>query len=407
MAFQHGVYIQELDTAILGVRTCDSALPFVVGIAPVQTLTGDKPINVPKLIFNYPEYVQTFGSVPEGQQESTYTLSQFARIYFTLYGMSPAIFVNVFDPEVHKSGDPPAPDPTQVDADDIIGGYDSETGIRTGLELIEEVFTRFGKVVGYVLAPGFSHNTSVANALIAKAEQVCNHFKAMTVIDVPPTVTKPADAKTFKDNFSSPHAIVVWPHGSFMNQTHWLSSHLVGLSAKVDEKNTGVPYESPSNKELRIDGPAKILTIQEANYLNEQGIGTIFRFASGWKFWGNRTAAFPEVTDIKDAFIPCRRMANWIENNLVLLTWQKVDDPMNKRLIETVVSTVNIWLNGLVGRSFLLGAKVYFRAQDNPITDLANGIIRFYITYLAPPPAETIEYILEVDLKYFENLFGE
>lgn len=404
MAFQHGVYIQELDTKILGVRTCDSALPFVVGIAPVQTLTGEKPINVLKLIFNYAEYIQTFGSVPEGQSEATYTLSQFARVYFSLYGMSPAIFVNVFDPSTHKEGE--TPDPSKVTATDIIGGYNSQTGVRTGLELVEETFTRFGKVVGYILAPGFSHNTSVANALIAKAVKVCNHFKAMTVIDVPSTVTKPADAKTFKDNFSSPHAVVVWPACNYMSQTHNLSNHVVGLSAKVDKANTGIPYESPSNKELRIDGPAKILTIEEANYLNEQGIGTVFRFSTGWKFWGNRTAAFPEVTDIKDTFIPTRRMANWIENNLVLLTWQKVDDPMNKRLIETVVSTVNIWLNGLVGRSFLIGAKVYFRKEDNPLTDLANGIIRFYITYLAPPPAETIEYVLEVDVSYFSNLFG-
>lgn len=132
MAFQHGVYIQELDTKILGVRTCDSALPFVVGIAPVQTLTGTKPINVPKLISSYQEFVTTFGAVPEGQSEAIYTLSQFARIYFTLYQMSPAVFVNVFDPDIHKSGDPLEPDPSQVDAEDIIGGVNSQTGARTG-----------------------------------------------------------------------------------------------------------------------------------------------------------------------------------------------------------------------------------------------------------------------------------
>lgn len=405
MAFQHGVYIQELDTKILGVRTCDSALPFVVGVAPVQTLTGDKPINEPKLIFNYKEYIQTFGEVPQGQSEANYSLSQFARIFFSLYGMSPAIFVNVFDPAVHKEGE--SPDPTKVTSTDIIGGYNSQTGKRTGLETIEEVFSRFGKVVGTVLAPGYSHNTSVANAMIAKAEKVNNHFKAMAYIDVPPDVSLPANAKTYKDGFSSPHAVIFWPHGKYNGLRNFLSAHAAGLTAKVDEKNTGVPYESPSNKELRIDAPEKLLTIQEANYLNEQGLCTVFRFISGWKLWGNRTAAFPEVTDIKDAFIPCRRMANWIENNLVLLTWQKVDDPMNKRLIESVVTTVNIWLNGLVGRSFLIGAKVYFRKEDNPLTDLANGIIRFYITYLAPPPAETIEYILEVDVTYFNNLFGE
>jgi phage tail sheath protein FI len=406
MAFQHGVYIQELDTKILGVRTCDSALPFVVGTAPVQTLpSGARPINEPKLIFSYKEYVQTFGEVPEGESEEKYTLSQFARIYFSLYQMTPAIFVNVFDPDIHKDAQG-HPDPTVITPGEIIGGYNSTTGKRTGLETIEEVFSLFGKVVGTILAPGFSHHQSVANAMIAKAEKLNNHFKAMAYIDTPPDAILPTDAKAFKDNFGSPHAVVFWPHAKFNGMKHWLSAHAAGLTAKVDEKNTGVPYESPSNKELRIDAPEKILSIQEANYLNEQGICTIFRFTSGWKLWGNRTAAFPGKTDIKDAFIPCRRMANWIENNLVLLTWQKVDDPMNKRLIESVVSTVNIWLNGLVGRNFLIGAKVYFRPQDNPLTDLANGIIRFYITYLAPPPAETIEYILEVDVTYFNNLFG-
>lgn len=63
MPFRHGVYIQELDTKILGVSTCDSALPFVVGTAPVHNLPPNKPkpINKPFLIFNYKEFVETFG----------------------------------------------------------------------------------------------------------------------------------------------------------------------------------------------------------------------------------------------------------------------------------------------------------------------------------------------------------
>jgi len=255
MAFQHGVYIQELDTKILGVRTCDSALPFVVGSAPVQSLTGDKPINQAKLIFNYKEFVSTFGDVPAGQSESSYTLSQFARIYYALYGMSPAIFVNVFDPAVHEDAQG-NPNPSLVAPNDIIGGVDAGTGKRTGLELIEETFSSFGKVAGTILAPGYGHVASVANALIAKAEKVCNHFKAMAYFDIPTTIEKPADALAFKAAFGSPHAVIVWPQAKYGDQLHWLSAHAAGLTAKVDEKNTGVPYESPSNKELRIDGPA-------------------------------------------------------------------------------------------------------------------------------------------------------
>ncbi|HFC98260.1 MAG TPA: phage tail sheath protein [Thermosulfurimonas dismutans] len=407
MAFTHGVYTQELDTKVYAVREVDSALPFVVGVAPVHNLPSGtpQPINEPKLIFNFTEFVKTFGAPKDAEDPSVFGLYEFARVYFTLYGMSPAVFVNVFDPANHTdaSGNP---DPTAVTAADVIGGVDATNGTRTGLELIEEVFPRFGKIVGLVLAPGFSHNTTVANALIAKAESINQNFKAMAYIDVPDTAKTPTDAVAFKQNFGSSHAVFFWPRAMEGDRAVPLSIHAAGLTAKVDRGNGGVPYESPSNKELRVTGPEKILTLQEANYLNEQGLVTMHRMMTGWKLWGNRTAAFPGVTDIKDSFIPCRRMANWIENNLIVNTWQKVDDPMNKRLIESVVDTTNIWLNGLAGRGMLLGARVAFLPEENPETDLANGIIRFHIYYLAPPPAETIEFVLEVDLDYFKTLFG-
>ncbi len=407
MAFTHGVYTQENATKIYAVREVDSALPFVVGIAPVHNLTADtpKPINDPKLIFNFTEFVNTFGAPGDGEDPSIFGLYEFARVYFTLYNMSPAVFVNVFDPAVHVdlSGNP---DPTAVTAADVIGGVDATTGVRTGLELIEEVFPRFGKIVGLILAPGFSHDTTVANALIAKAELINQNFKAMAYIDVPPDVQTSTDAVAFKQSFGSPHAVFFWPYAKEGDREVPLSIHAAGLTAKVDFENGGVPYESPSNKELFITGPKKVFPIQEANYLNEQGICTVNRIITGWKLWGNRTSAFPGITDIKDSFIACRRMANWIENNLVVNTWQKVDDPMNKRFIETVKDSTNIWLNGLVGRQMLLGARVEFLEEENPITDLANGIIRFHIYYLSPPPAETIEFILEVDLNYFKELFS-
>ncbi len=474
MAFTHGVYTQELDTKVYAVREVDSALPFVVGVAPVHNLPSGtpQPINEPKLIFNFTEFVKTFGAPKDAEDPSVFGLYEFARVYFTLYGMSPAVFVNVFDPATHytpvtgesvtfdsndqaqlshgavfsvvvKSSDGTVTytegtdytvdslngiitrlssgaiaagatvlvdynyaDPTKVTAADVIGGVDATTGTRTGLELIEEVFPRFGKIVGLVLAPGFSHDTTVANALIAKAESINQNFKAMAYIDVPDTAKTPTDAVAFKQNFGSSHAVFFWPRAMEGDRAVPLSIHAAGLTAKVDRGNGGVPYESPSNKELRVTGPEKVLTLQEANYLNEQGLVTMHRMMTGWKLWGNRTAAFPGVTDIKDSFIPCRRMANWIENNLIVNTWQKVDDPMNKRLIESVVDTTNIWLNGLAGRGMLLGARVAFLPEENPETDLANGIIRFHIYYLAPPPAETIEFVLEVDLDYFKTLFG-
>ena len=396
MAFKHGVYIQEQDTPILGIRTVDSALPFVVGTAPPGA-----PVNQAELVFNYTDAAEKF----KLNNDPAYTLNQAAKVFFQLYGVGPAVFVNVFDPAVHKdsSGNP---DVSKVTASDVVGGVDATTGQRKGLELIEEVFPRFGKIVGTILAPGFSHDSTVYNVMISKAEDLSGFFKCMAYIDTPPDVETPTDAVAFKAGIGSPHAYVLDPPVKFGEEVHYLSLHAAALTAKVDAENDGVPYESPSNKELRISEPLKHYTIQEANYLNEQGIATVFRMFSGYKLWGNRTAAFPGITDIKDSFLPNRRMANWIENNLIVNTWQKVDDPMNKRLVESIVDTWNIALGGLVGRSFLLGAKVYFLEEDNPLTDLANGIIRFRIKYASSPPAEDIEFVLVVDVNYFKNLFG-
>lgn len=383
MAYTHGVYVREEPTPIFGVRTVDSALPFVVGLAP------QGPVKEPVLIFNKRQYSEIFGNTGDTQ---TYTLQEFANVYFDLYRMSPVVFVNVFDPATHVdvNGNP---DPSAVTEQDIIDG----------LNTVDLVFPKFGKVVGTIVVPKWSKSLNVANQMIAKAENISGHFKAMAYIEANGTTVQ--EFVSFKQNFSSPHAVVFAPSVVNGNTVYDLATHGAGLTAKVDERNGGIPYESPSNKELRIDSPELVLSLQEANYLNEQGIVTAFRMISGWKLWGNRTAAFPANTDIKDSFIPNRRMANWIENNLILNTWQKVDNPMNKRLIESIVDTWNIFLGGLQGRGFLLGARVYFLEEDNPETDLANGIIRFRINYLSPPPAETIEFILTVDLSYFETLF--
>ncbi|RUM89257.1 MAG: phage tail sheath family protein [Thermodesulfatator sp.] len=473
MAFTHGVYVEEVPTPITAVREVDSALPFVVGVAPVHNLPEgrERPVNQARLIADFTEFVETFGGLASGEDPANFGLYDFARVYFTLYGMSPAVFVNVFDPETHYStvsgesvtfgaddqahlahravsnvvvksqdgattytagtdytleaasgtltrlsgGAIPAgatvqvdyqyADPTKVTSAEVIGGVDAATDTRTGLELVEEVFPRFGKIVGLILAPGFSQDPTVANVLIAKAELINQHFKAMAYIDVPATVETPTEAVAFKQNFGSPHAVFFWPRVMEGNRPVWLSLHAAGLTAKVDWGNDGVPYESPSNKELRVTGPEKVLLLQEANYLNEQGVVTVHRMMTGWKLWGNRTAAFPENTDLKDAFIACRRMANWIENNLVVNTWQKVDLPINRRVVQGVADTANIWLNGLTGRGYLLGARVEFLERDNPVTQLANGKVVFRVYYLAPPPAETITFLLEVDLQYFEEFF--
>lgn len=304
-------------------------------------------------------------------------------------------------------------DPAAVTEDDIIGGVDISTGAYTGLETLNQVFPLYGIVPGLVLAPGWSDNPEVASVMVAKAGNINSHFQAMVLTDVADTIKKYTDVPTWKNNFNYTNAqeVVCWPRVRNGDDIYHMSVHLLGVMATVDSANGDIPYESPSNKSMQItgtcleDGTEVILGPDEAAYLNGQGIVTALNFIGGWKAWGNRTACYPSNTDPKDAFISIRRMFNWHAQTFIQTYWVKVDKPINKRLIQTVVDSENIRLNGLVAQGVLLGARVEFREDENPTTNLLDGIIKFHTYFTPPTPARVIENVIEYDPDYFSTLF--
>lgn len=306
-------------------------------------------------------------------------------------------------------------DPTAVDSADIIGGVDGTTGKLTGLELINEVFPRFRLVPGQVLAPKYSADSAVAAIMKAKVSNINQHFKAMALCDIPTgTVTKYSEAPAWKNtnNVMDPLQIACWPKVKLGAEQYHLSTQLAGLICKTDADNSDIPYTSPSNKSLQMDstvlesGEEVWLAPDTAAYLNGEGVVTALNFIGGWKAWGNRTAVYPANTDPKDSFIPVRRMFNWIGNTLTLTFWQRLDFPLNRRQIETIVDSANIWLNGLAAQQYILGGRVEFLETENPTTDLMDGIARFHVYVTPPSPNREIDFILEFDPAYLETLFG-
>ena len=99
-------------------------------------------------------------------------------------------------------------------------------------------------------------------------------------------------------------------------------------------------------------------------------------------------------------------MFDWQYQTFILTYWQTVDRPLMPRLIRTIIDSEKIRLNGLVSRGFLLGADVKFLEEENPTTDLLQGIIRVH-SYITPPvPAQEIDDILEYDVNNFKTLFA-
>lgn len=306
-------------------------------------------------------------------------------------------------------------DASKVTASDIIGGVDIVTGDNTGLELVEEIYPRFGLVPGHLIAPHWSTNSAVAAMLHAKAEFINGVFRATAGADIPTDEARNyTDVFSVKNskNYSDPFLFATWPKGSLDTEQSYLSTHLSALMCKVDAEHGDIPYKSPSNesiqvdKTVRADGTEIFLGKGQANYLNGQGVVTALNFIGGWRAWGNRSSAYPANVDPKDSFIPCRRMMNWVENSLVINYWSQIDDPMNKRLVESFVDKANIWFNGLVARGVLLGGRVEFREDENPVTSLVDGVMRFHVYLGLTVPAREIDFVTEFDVNYLTALFA-
>lgn len=306
-------------------------------------------------------------------------------------------------------------DPSGVTADDIIGGYTA--GAYTGLEVVEQVLPRLRLVPGFLLAPKWSQTPEVAARMATIARSINGSFRAMALTDLstdPGEIPTYAEAPAWKsDNgYTSVDSAPCWPLFQNGDDVYHLSTIIACRANLTDVDHQGIPFESPSNKAITgtaavdDDGTEILLTIEQANALNVQGIVTSRNTFNGWRSWGNRTGGYPGTTDPKDAFIPQRRMGNYINNTLILTTERDVDSPGNRRQIDGVVGTVQSWLNGLISEGALLpGSKVEFRTEDNPASDVLDGIYRYRVTQASPTPAEDIRFIVEYDASLLAGLF--
>ncbi|MDX5091614.1 hypothetical protein SD939_10390 [Lactobacillus crispatus] len=307
--------------------------------------------------------------------------------------------------------------PSKVTDAQIIGGVESGTGKVTGLELINKIFPLYRLVPGQIVVPKHSKKPAVAAVMKAKSVGINSLFKAMAIADIDSSPTgaavyTAAPAWKNSNNFSDPHLVACYLKPKMGEEIYNLSVQYAALNSKVIADSGDTPYVSPSNKSLQANamvneaGEEISLGMDQAAFLNGEGIVTAINFTGGWMLWGNNTSTYPANSDVKDRWIPVRQMFNWIGNTLVLTHHQKVDTPTNRRLIDTVVDSTNIWLNGLTAQGAILGGRVEFRAADNPDTALLDGKVMYRLFLAAPVPAENIEFKLEFDVAYLQNLFA-
>ncbi|PKM72848.1 MAG: phage tail protein [Firmicutes bacterium HGW-Firmicutes-16] len=303
--------------------------------------------------------------------------------------------------------------PDGVLATDIIGGTNATTGADTGLALIRQIYPKFGIAAGLILAPGWSLTATVGAALQTACEDIDGCFNCETLIDIDSstaTVYTGVEAQKATQGVDSSHAIALWPKVKVGTKIYFYSAVYGALIAYTDAKNSDVPSLSPSNKALAspndpsvlitaavlANGTEVILDQEQANTVNGYGVVTALNMG-GFRAWGNNTAAFPETAEQKDRWIATRRFFTWWANSFIKTYFEKVDDPANYRLIESIVDSENIRGNRFVAAGYCAGAKIKFLETENPTASILAGTIKFHM-YLAPyTPAENIELVLEFD----------
>lgn len=480
MAFYHGVEVKQIPTSIIPPRQISASIPVFVGCAPIHRLANQNYAaknGEVVLCHNNAAAVRALGYTANDNFEK-WGLSEAAYTMFVLYACAPAVFINIFDPNVHKKTVAnesvtltsfvgklehddiiqcvlttddglecrPGIDyslnqitgkisisktgilntatsvnatytyaaPELVTTNECIGGVDLNTNKTTGIQLVDRVFTQYRVLPGVIVAPGFSDDPSVAAIMATKAGSINGIFRAVAVADLPKSLTDPTLVPEYKiqKNLVQEDLIVCWPRAVFNNQVMRLSTLTAGVIARTDADHDDVPYVSPSNELLQMqaataDGFEELwLSLDEANYLNSNGIVTSLNFIGGWKLWGNRTACYPDVTDIKDTIISNRRMFAWYGNQLILTWWQKVDEPIGHRLAQTIMNSEQINLNSYTAKGYILGGRIEFLESENSTLDLMDGMIQFHINWGTQSPAERIKFSLEYDPDYLSTLFG-
>lgn len=309
-------------------------------------------------------------------------------------------------------------DPSKITPADIIGGLD-DGGVRVGLQSFKDCYNLFGFSPKILIAPGYSSLKAVSTEMGVMSK----YLGAIDLIDAPVGTTLSEAIKgrgpvgSINFNTSSERTVLCYPHCKVYDSSTGgerlepLSQRLAGaIAAKDIEKGF---HFSPSNTEIQgITGSEFSLTAKiddpqsEVNLLNEVGVCTIFNsYGTGFRTWGNRSAAWPSNTHMKN-FICVRRTADIINESIRYFSLQYMDSPINQALVDDLVESVNSFLRKLVGDGALIGGKCWFDTSRNPKEQLASGQLLLQYKFTPPTPLERLTFETEITDEYLVSLRG-
>lgn len=382
-SFHHGTRLAESNETPVLVQVAQTAVVGLLGTAP-DADAAKFPLNTPVLLKGAPTDAAGLGG--------TGTLKDAVDDVFDQIGAY-TIVIRVED---------------GVDAAATMSNLVGDATQLTGVHALKKAEAQLGIKPRLIAIPGFTSGDGVtANPVVAELVGVLDQLKAVAFVDGPDTTD--ADAIAYRNLIGSQRVyvvdpkVLVWDTATSDYVARPASARFAGVQARVDT-NLGF-WHSLSNKPINgIGGASRTVTYGlQANYLNENHVGTIINMGSGFITWGNRAATEDDLW----VFLSVRRTADFINEAIEKAYLEFVDKPFSAANLKFMLESGNAALRAFKADGAILGGRVWIDENQNDPTEMAAGKITLSMEFEPPAPMEDIRFIAHRNIQYYLELTKE
>ncbi|WP_302141730.1 phage tail sheath protein [Halomonas alkalicola] len=378
--YHHGVRVVEITEGTRPIRTVSTAVIGLVATAPATTAAERFPLNTPVLV------TDIYSAMADAGTEGT-----LARSLRAIVAEARTLVVVVRVEEGEDEAGTTA---------NLIGGVDSETGQKTGMQALLAAEQRFGIKPRIIGVPELD-DESVAAELITLAQKL----RAFAYVSAHGCETV-EEAVMYREAFGAREAMVIWPNFQAFDvdaeETRPLSAvaKALGHRARLDQQFgwhktlSNIPVNSVTgiSKDVFWD-------LQDPNtdagVLNAADVTTLIN-KGGFRFWGSRTTS----DDPLFAFENYTRSAQVIADTLAEAHLWAVDKPMHPSLVRDIIEGINAKFREWVRLGYLMGGEAWFDESANSPESLKDGKLFIDYDYTPVPPLENLNLMQRITDRY-------
>jgi hypothetical protein len=269
------------------------------------------------------------------------------------------------------------------------------------LEIADKAESITNRIPNILCAPQYSSEPQYHDLMVQKAiEKIDGKWNVVVVSDIG-EVDGSESAIAWKKTNSYTNVLekVCYLLLGYKGKKYNMSTVWTATAMGLDMESDNVPYRSASNKVVfadaiysNKDGSVVYLSEEEANTLNANGITTAITTKGQIRLWGSHMGNYDfdnlSRIAVEDRFDVSVRMSAYIRNYIQYNFLDEIDESISRKDIDSIINSVQMWLDSHVNESKLLYATVEF--DDD--SDIANGDIVFNIDVTYPCIAKSITF---------------